>query len=111
MLPDMSSILEEWSVPIIKRVVVLTYDSELNPTPQITDTTINAVIQTPNPEILRANNLDTSLRYILAHTISEIDVGDYLVYQTIQYKIVSLGNWINAGYYRAIAEEVKGDLV
>ena len=113
MLPNMADVLTDFEQTVVLRTVgTTTYDpTTLEPTVTTVDANIQAVVQVPTPDSLNAITVDTSLRYILIHTVSVVVNGNYLVYDNVVFKVISDGNWQDAGFYRAIGEQVKGDIV
>lgn len=109
MLPDVSDVLTEWSQVLTLRVVTKTVDLNFSPLVSFTDSSIRGVIQVAKPETLTAASIDTSLRYIVVHTTSYIEVGNYLIDRGVHYKVIEVGNWKDAGFFRVTAEQVRGD--
>lgn len=106
MLPNLSSIVLRFAQDITKRSVTQTV---VNHIPQETkiDTIIKATITTPQPEDLQNIEIDTSLKYKLAHSVDEITINDRFVHQNIEYKVISESNRSDYGYYRVLGEEVQ----
>lgn len=86
-----------------------TVDFEETLTPTVT--IIKAVVQPANPEKLNVDQIDWSLKYRLIHSNQPLVMGDYVRHDGIEYKLIAPSDWSDYGYYRAIGEEVKGDLV
>lgn len=72
---------------------------------------IEAVVQPANPEKLNIDQIDWSLKYRLIHSKHQLQMGDYVRHNGIEYTLIIPSDWSDYGYYRSIGEEVKGDLV
>ena len=109
MLPDVSDVLSEWSQTVTLKTVTKT-TVDFQPVIDVTTEAIKAVVQVARPETLNVGDIDWSLRYLRVHSTSQIDVGQYIEYQGINYKVITPSNWQDYGYSEVIAEEVKGEL-
>lgn len=108
-LPDVSAALSMWSQSVsLKTAVTTTVDFEIETV--ITSKTIKAVVQVADKTKLNPDMVDWSLRYVLAHSTSSMSIGQYIEYGGINYKVVDLGNYDDYGYYRAVGEQVKGNI-
>lgn len=110
MLPDMSDVLTEWAQPVILKTAVRTtvdFEESVVITPQ----NITAVVQPADKEKLNADTIDWSLRYYTFHSTTAIDVGQYIEYRGVNYKIVPAGHYNDYGFSEVVGEEVKGDIV
>lgn len=111
MLPDVSHVLDSWLQDLTHRVISKSYPDADNfdPTFIFSDAAIKGVIQVAKPRDLQGITVDWSLRYIIVHTKSFINAGDVLIDRSVNYKVIETSNWSDAGYYRVIAEQIKGD--
>lgn len=109
MLPDVSDVLGEWSRTVTLKTVTRT-TVDFQPVIDVTTQPVQAVIQVAKPESLNVGDIDWSLRYLRVHSVSLIDVGQYIEYQGVNYKVITPSNWQDYGYSEVIAEEVKGSL-
>lgn len=110
MIPDMSDVLAEWYVPVILKTVTET-TVDLEPVETVTVEPISAVVQPPTPEQLNAESLDWSLRPLTFHSVSQIELGQYIEYEGRDYKIITDGNWQLYGFSEVIGEETKRALL
>lgn len=107
MLPDMSGALEAWKQPVkIKTATTTTVDFVKSVS--ISETTINAVVQPADKEKLNPDTVDWSLEYIMVHSVENIEIGQFIEWQSKDYKIIQLANTSQYGFDEAIGEEVKG---
>lgn len=109
MLPDMSGTLLAWQQPI-KLKIVTTTTVDFVKQSVVVESSIDGVVQIADKEKLNPDIVDWSLEYVLVHTNSAIDVGQFIEHKTKDFKIIDLGDYVDYGYYRAICEEVKGSL-
>jgi hypothetical protein len=103
---DMSEMLEGFEQDVILRKRTTT-TVDFVPTESITDTDIMAVVQVPDDETKRAENLDYSKTYQQFHSVSVLAMNDFIIYSGTEYKIVRLCAHGDYGYYEAIGEQVK----
>jgi len=87
----------------------ITVDGQTTPTP-IDQATIRASVQVARPQDIQVDQVDESLKYIQVHARTLIEIYSFLTYKSINYKLISSGDWSDYGYFRAIGEQVKGDL-
>jgi hypothetical protein len=71
------------------------------------ETTINAVVEVPTAEAIVNNQLSSSMNYRTIWSVSQLEVGDHFKHNSKEYKIVSVNDWSDYGYYEAIGEELK----
>jgi hypothetical protein len=109
MLPDMSGTLLAWQQPVKRKIATTTTVDFVKQT-VLSESPIEGVVQVADKEKLNPDIVDWSLEYILLHTNSAIDVGQFIEHKTKNFKIIDLGDYIDYGYYRAVCEEVKGSL-
>jgi len=106
MLPDMSSVLDEFSQEITLKTIVQTVVN-FRPADTPTNTTILAVVQPANKEKITAVLVDFSLDYILVHSKTAIAIGSFVVYKGATYKAIELGQYSDYGFHEVICEETK----
>lgn len=106
MLPNMAPYLKRFEQEIIKRTKAIS-TIDFVETVVNTDTVINAAVQVADQETIQKNNLDFSKIYIMVHTSSNLDIGNFLVWQGQEHKIVRRNYYIQYGYNEVVAEEVK----
>lgn len=110
MLPDMSSALSGWTQSVtLKTVTTTTIDFE--PSTAIASTPIMAVVQPADKKRLNQDAIDWSLLYILVHSVTQLNVGQYIEYNGINFKLISLGAYGEYGYYEATGEQVRGNII
>lgn len=108
-LPNMSSTLLGWTQSVsLKTATTTTVD--FVPTTSIASQTIQAVIQPAQKEVLAPAEIDWSLNYITVHSVSQIDIGQYIEYNGVNYKVVQILQYGDYGYYEVVGEEVKGNI-
>lgn len=106
MLPNLAPVLSAWSKPYtIKSIAKTTVDFVESET--VTARTINAVVQPAQKEHLNAADIDWSLRYLLIHSDSEVELGEMFEVSGEDYKIIDAGDYQLYGYTEAIAEQTK----
>jgi len=110
MLPNLSSVLKAWERAVIIKTVVTT-TTNFVPTDVVTVRTQNCVIQIPNKKDIKADNLDWALRYLMVHSKEALLIGEYVTFESEDFKITSLGKWLGYGYYEAIAEATNKTLL
>lgn len=109
MIPNMSSVLIAWEIPVtLKRVT----QSIVNHRPVETevDVEIMAVVQPADMEKLNVDTIDYSLKYLQIHTrdIYTVVLNDNLIYDGLKYKAVpGVKDYSLYGYYETIFEQVK----
>ena len=106
MLPNMSSTVASFSQPITY-VTVTTLLVNGIPSETKVETTINAVVEVPTAEVIANNQLSSSMNYRSIWSVSELSVGDHIKKNGKEYKIISVNDWSDYGYYEAIGEELK----
>lgn len=106
----MSEVLTEWSQPIkLKTVSTRTVNFENVTT--VTVANIPAVVQVADMEMLNADAIDWSRRYLMVHAKAALELGQLIEYQGADYKIIRLNNYADYGYFEVVAEETKQPLV
>lgn len=103
---DMSDAFDDLTQTIQKVVeVVETIDFEKTTTK--TTTNIEAVVQPANLEKLNVESIDYSKQYLEIHSVSPLEIGDNIIWNSTEFNIVQLGDYNNYGFYNVIAEEIK----
>ena len=106
MLPDMSDVLEEWSVPV--DLITRTFTSvDFVETDVDVITPILAVVQPSSAEDLQVLEVDYSLKHRTLHSVSPIANGQFFTYQGIEYKVISPTGWGDYGYAEAVGEQQR----
>lgn len=109
-IPNMAEVLTEWAVPVtLKTVTETTVDFE--PVVTVTVAPIDAVVQPPTSEQLNAAEIDWSRQHLTFHSISQIELGQFIEYGGKDYKIITDSNWQLYGYSEVIGEETKQALL
>lgn len=106
MLPNLSSTVLSFAQPITRRITTQTV---VNHKPSIAkeDDTIQATITTPKPEDLQNIEVDTSLKYQVCHSVDEMKIDYRFIYKQVEYKVISINDRDDYGYYRSVGEEVQ----
>lgn len=106
MLPNMSGVLTRWERPVtIKSVSISTVD--FVPVETLTPRTQLCVVQVADKDKLNADTIDWSKEYILVHTSANIELGELVEFEGLDYKIINRSPWRGYGYIEAVGEEVK----
>lgn len=110
MLPNISDALPEWEQSVIIKTVAITTVNFV-PTETVTQRTQKCVIQPTKPTEINIDTIDYKLRYITAHSRSTINVGEYITYNSQDYKVILKSNWNDYGYYEVVGEETNKTLL
>lgn len=110
MLPDMSDVLQEWSVPVILKTISIA-KVDFVETKTVTAENIEAVVQPTDKEAIVNGGLDTSAKYMTFHSESEIILDQLIQYNNKDYLIVKDGDWDEYGYSEVIGQYTKKALV
>lgn len=106
MLPNVSQALDGWtSTHRVKTVARITVDFE--PADVVTGRDVEAMVQVADKTKLNAGSIDWSLRYLLVHSPDPVYVGEYIVYNGEDYKIIDDGDYQAYGFVEAVAEQTK----
>ena len=107
MLPDMSDVLTEWSQPVkLKTVTETTLD--FVPTRIVAAASIMAVVQPADPEKLQVDQIDYSLEYIQIHSVTAMAIGQYIEWDSRDFKLVPFRKGYGQyGYSECVGEETK----
>lgn len=109
-LPNVSAALGPWSdTYAVKTVTRTTVDFVEQQS--VATRTITAVIQPADPNRLRAESIDWSLRYIRIHSRDPVAVGEYVTFEDVDYKLISVTDWQRYGYVAAVGEETRRPLL
>lgn len=106
MLPDVSGAIDAWAQTIELQTITQTIVN-YRPVNTPVKTYPLAVVQPAQKEKLNPAIVDYSLRYVTIHSKVQIKIGDFIVFDSIKYKIVDGGNFLDYGYSEVIGEEVK----
>ena len=110
MLPDMSDVLTAWERPVlIKTVTTTTVDFE--PVETVAGRTQDCVVQVAEKERLNPDTIDWTLEYLMVHSKSGIEQGEYIEFDGRDYKVIERGPWRGYGYTEVVAEETKRPLL
>ena len=109
MLPDMSGTLLAWQ-QVVKLKTATTTTVDFVKQVVVTESDIDAVVQVADKEKLNPDIVDWSLQYVLVHSDSAIEIGQFVEHKSKNFKIIDLGDYVDYGYYRAVVEEVKGTI-
>lgn len=107
MLPNMSDVLTEWSQPVILKTRT---EATLDFVPLVTIYAANimAVVQPADPEKLKVEQIDFSLEYIQIHSVSPMEIGQYIQWDGRDFKLVPFRKGYGQyGYTEAVGEETK----
>lgn len=107
MLPDMSSVLTDWSQPVVLKTRTET-TVDFVPVVTITALPIMAVVQPADPEKLQVDQIDFSLEYIQIHSVSPMAIGQYVEWMGRDFKLVPFRKGYGQyGYTESVGEETK----
>lgn len=95
-----------WAEPATLRTKTIT-TVDFEKTVVNSDVTIQAVVQVADMENINVDNIDYSLEYLQVHSVSPMDIGQFIVEGGVEYKIIRRNKYARYGYYEAVAEEVK----
>ena len=110
MIPNMSDTLTEWEQPIkLKTTSTATVDFVETKTVLVVNK--RAVVQVAEKEKLKIGSLDWSKSYKLIHSKFAIDINQFVEYSGKDFKIVSLEDYADYGFYASIGEETKKTLL
>lgn len=104
-LPDLSSVLKVFEQNVTHKTITQSIVN-YRPTEQEASTTIKAVVQVAEPEDLKIEGINYSLRYLKIHTIAPVKVRDLITYNNTDYRIIKIQNYGDYGYYECTAVEV-----
>ena len=110
MKPNVASVLKGWTetvrVKSVDRQTVNFDGFDL-----VTGRDIQAVVQPADMERLNAGQIDWSLKYYQLHTTDVLNVGEFVVIDNEDFKIVPLGDYQRYGYTEVVAEQTKKPLL
>lgn len=93
----------------LKDATFTTVDFE--PVQLVTSNDIAACVQVAEMESLNPDQIDWSRRYLMVHSKTPLDFGQYIEYKGADYKIVRANNYNDYGYSEVVAEETKQPLL
>lgn len=108
MLPDMSDTVECFAVNASLDTYQIQSVDFVDTAVLISSLPIKATIQPATPEQLQALEVDVSLKYVMVHSTTQMDVGQYVVDGADTYKIVTPSDYQKYGFTEVVGEEVKG---
>jgi len=111
MIPDMSDVLKEWSLPVTRKIVTVT-TVDFEETETVVSSIIQAVVQPADMEKLKVANIDYRLEYVQIHTEELLlDIGDFLEdiedWPGVKFKVIGGKNYSRYGYREMVGEECK----
>ena len=106
MLPDLSNAIKRFSQAVN---LLRTTEKIVNHLPTEIEETIQiqAVIQPADKEKLTMDNLNYSLKYIQVNGLEPLKINDKISYKGTNYRIISLNDFSDYGYFEGIGEEIK----
>ena len=110
MIPNMSDTLTEWEQPV-KLKITSTATVDFVETKTVLVVNKRAVVQVAEKQKLNIGSIDWSKSYKLIHSKFPIDINQFVEYSGKDFKVVSLEDYDDYGYYAAIGEETKKDLL
>ena len=111
MIPNMSFVLGVFETNVTLNTYAKTSVNFVETIVLVSSESIKAVVQPAQAEQLKAIGIvDFSLRYIQVHSVTELLVGQYVIYDGITYKIITPSDYQLYGYSEVVAEEVKGEI-
>jgi hypothetical protein len=110
MLPNMSAVLTAFERPVTVKTVTKTTVNFVT-VETVTTRTQQCVVQVADKEKLNSGTIDWSLEYLLVHSAGQLQVGEYVEFNGMDYKIISRGAWSGYGYTEVICEETKRPLL
>jgi hypothetical protein len=108
MIPDMSDVLSEFEITVNLDTYQLQSVNFVETMVKTSSVPISAVIQPASQERLQSLQIDFSLRYIQIHATTQLNVGQYIVYNGVNYKIITSGDYQLYGFSDVVGEETKG---
>lgn len=106
---DVSDALTDWLRPVtVKTVTKTTVDFEL--TEVVTPRAQQCMVQVARPEELVKRDLDVTLRHILVHSESDINMGELVEFKGLDYRVIQASEWDGYGYVEVAAVETKEPL-
>ena len=106
MLPNMSDTLNQFA-QTVKHKTVVTTTVDFQSSTVITEVPISAVVQIADKDKLSVESIDWNKEYLQVHTSKILAINDFIVKNTKDYKVISLSDYSDYGYYESICEEVK----
>jgi len=103
---DVSDTLDCFLQAVTLKTVTIT-SVDFNEARTVAETPLQAVIQPADMDKLIADNIDWSLSYFQAHTKTALSVGQYINYNSKDFKIIGIKDFSDYGYYESLIEEVK----
>lgn len=110
MLPDMSGVLTAWERPVLIKTVTTT-KVDFVETEAVAGRTQLCVVQVAEKERLNPDTIDWTLEYLMVHSSSQIQQGEFIEFEGADYKVIERGPWRGYGYTEVVAEETKRPLL
>lgn len=104
--PDMSSTVLSFAQIIVKKVVTQSVINHRTVKAYV-ESPFESTVTTPKTQDLLQIEVNTALKYKLSHSVDSIKIDDIFVHKLTEYKVISLSDRDDYGYYRAIGEEVQ----
>ena len=108
--PNLSRVVQRWASPYTVKTVTTT-TTDFVESKVVVGRTVSALIQPADRTKLTVEPLDWSLAYLLVHALEAVAIGDLIVYEGEDYKVVQAGPWLAFGYQEAVAEQTKRAVV
>lgn len=106
---DVSEALGDWLRPrTIKTVTKSTID--FHPVEVVTARTQHCMVQPARPEQLIKRQLDVKLRHVMVHSENDIDMGELIEFEGLDFRVIGPAQWTGYGYAEATAVETKEPL-
>lgn len=102
--------MDDFLQPVILKTVTTT-SVDFEETETVTTQSIEAVVQPAGKDKLTADNIDYSLEYQTIHSKTQLLEGQYIQYAGKDFKIISVLPYGDYGYYEAVGEETKRELL
>jgi len=110
MLPDMSNVLRGWEQSVkIKTVTRSTTDFVETDVVVVREQV--CVVQVAEKSRLNSKTINWALDYIAVHSREDISLGEYVEFDSADYKVIVSGNWNQYGYIEIIAEATGKNLI
>lgn len=110
MLPNVSCAVLRYSQPVILKTVTRT-SVDFQKTTSVETESITATVQPLSREKLKTLDIDRSLDYKWFHSTNAFDIGQYIEYKGKNYRLIERAEWQDYGYFEAVGEEHKKELI
>jgi len=110
MLPNVAEVLIDWEQAVtLKTVTRVTVDYVSADT--VASSSETMVVQPADPKKLVGDNIDWALRHLMFHSRAPVALGQFIEYQSRDYKIIQSRNYADYGYTEAIGVETQRALL